>query len=78
MVTAAFLILVRNIRERYADRLNRIHCRRQATLTILLETMMGVLVTTTSVGAGAIGVTVLLLLDPKMRVLLIVGVRLMS
>jgi uncharacterized membrane protein YfcA len=35
--------------------------------------VMGVLVTTTSVGAGAIGVTVLLLLHPKMPAGRIVG-----
>jgi uncharacterized membrane protein YfcA len=73
MVTAAFLILSRNIRERYADRLNRIRRRGQAALTILLGTVMGVLVTTTSVGAGAIGVTILLLLHPKMPTGRVVG-----
>jgi uncharacterized membrane protein YfcA len=73
MVTAAFLILGRNIRERYADRLDRIGRRRQTVLTIILGMVMGVLVTTTSVGAGAIGVTVLLLLYPKMPASRVVG-----
>jgi uncharacterized protein len=73
MVTSASLILGRNIRERYADRLNRIDRRRQAQLTILLGLLMGVLVTTTSVGAGAIGVTVLLLLHPNMPAGRVVG-----
>ncbi len=41
--------------------------------TILLGLVMGVLVTSTSVGAGAIGVTVLLLLHPRMLIARIVG-----
>jgi uncharacterized protein len=66
VATAAFLIVGRSIRERYADRLGGIHGRKAALLTIVLGLIMGVLVTATSVGAGAIGVTVLLLLHPKM------------
>ncbi len=71
LATAAFLIAGKSIRERYAaarpDRLHdRLHARKTAVLTIALGLAMGVLVTATSVGAGAIGVTVLLLLHPKM------------
>ena len=40
---------------------------------MLLGLAMGVLVTSTSVGAGAIGVTVLLLLHPKMPIARIIG-----
>ena len=47
--------------------------RKVRLLTILLGLVMGVLVTATSVGAGAIGVTVLLMLHPKMPVARIVG-----
>jgi uncharacterized membrane protein YfcA len=42
-------------------------------LTILLGLSLGVLVTLTSVGAGAMGVTALLLLYPKMSIKKIVG-----
>jgi uncharacterized membrane protein YfcA len=42
-------------------------------VTIVLGAVMGVLVTITSVGAGAIGVTVLLLLHPKMPAARVVG-----
>jgi uncharacterized membrane protein YfcA len=40
---------------------------------IALGVIMGILVTATSVGAGAIGVTTLLLLHPKMSVARVVG-----
>jgi uncharacterized membrane protein YfcA len=73
LVTAAFLIFGRSVRERYAERLNALDRRKARLLTILLGAVMGVLVTTTSVGAGAIGVTVLLLLHPKMPVGRVVG-----
>ena len=42
-------------------------------LTVLLGAVMGVLVTLTSVGAGAIGVTVLLMLFPRLPAVRIVG-----
>jgi uncharacterized membrane protein YfcA len=47
---------------------------RQARIpTVLLGALLGVAVTMTSVGAGAIGVTVLLMLYPALRVAKIVG-----
>lgn len=46
---------------------------RAAGLTILLGAMLGVLVSLTSVGAGALGMTVLLILYPKMDVAKLVG-----
>jgi uncharacterized membrane protein YfcA len=73
LVTALFLITGRSIRTRYADRLNRLDPRTARLITVALGLTMGVLVTITSVGAGAIGVTVLLLLHPKMPVGRIVG-----
>jgi uncharacterized protein len=73
VVTAVFLILGRNIRDRYADRLRSLDLRQTRLLTILLGLVVGVLVTTTSVGAGAIGVTILLLLHPKMPAGRVVG-----
>ena len=44
-----------------------------ASLTILTGALLGVLVTVSSVGAGAIGVTVLLLLYPDLSMARIVG-----
>ena len=72
-VTALFLIAGRAVRERYASRLNGLNRRTADLSTILLGLVMGVLVTITSVGAGAIGVTVLLLLHPKMPTSRVVG-----
>jgi uncharacterized membrane protein YfcA len=47
--------------------------RNTKILTILLGLLLGVLVTLTSVGAGALGVTALLLLYPKMSIKKIIG-----
>jgi len=73
LVTALFLIAGRAIRSGYADRLSRLDPRTAGLFTVALGLIMGVLVTITSVGAGAIGVTVLLLLHPKMPAGRIVG-----
>lgn len=73
LVTSVFLIFGRSVRERYADRMQGLDRRAIWQLTILLGLVMGALVTATSVGAGAIGVTVLLLLHPKMPVARVVG-----
>jgi uncharacterized membrane protein YfcA len=73
LITALFLIAGRSIRTRYAHRLNRLDPRTVGLFTIALGLTMGVLVTITSVGAGAIGVTVLLLLHPKMPTGRVVG-----
>jgi uncharacterized membrane protein YfcA len=73
LITATFLIAGQRIRERYAARLLALEPRTVTLFTIALGLVMGVLVTTTSVGAGAIGVTVLLLLHPKMPVARVVG-----
>jgi uncharacterized protein len=65
LFTAAVLLGGRRIREHYADRLKGFDRGTTNMLTILLGLVMAVLVTTTSVGAGAIGVTVLLILHPE-------------
>ena len=73
LVTSIFLLSAKRIRDRYADRIGNLDPRTTRLLTVLLGLAMGVLVTSTSVGAGAIGVTVLLLLHPKMRIARIIG-----
>ena len=73
LLTSVFLLLGRNIRSRYADKVDKLDDRMISLLTVLLGLVMGVLVTTTSVGAGAIGVTVLLFLYPKLPASRIVG-----
>lgn len=73
LVTALFLLGGRAIRQRYEERLLKLDRRTSRALTIALGVVMGVLVTLTSVGAGAIGVTVLLILHPKMPAGRVVG-----
>ncbi|MFZ1923639.1 MAG: sulfite exporter TauE/SafE family protein [Xanthobacteraceae bacterium] len=73
LVTALFLIAGKSIRQRYAGRLDRLDRRTTGFFTIALGLVMGVLVTGTSIGAGAIGVTVLLILHPKMPAARVVG-----
>jgi hypothetical protein len=56
MVTAFLLIVGRKLRDRHAHRVSRLDPRKAAVITVLLGVVMGVLVTATSVGAGAMGV----------------------
>jgi hypothetical protein len=55
LATAVFLLAGRRIRENYAARLNVLDQRSRSFCTVVLGFVMGVLVTLTSVGAGAIG-----------------------
>lgn len=73
LLTSIVLLCAKTLRARFAERVSGFVDRRVCLLTILLGLAMGVLVSATSVGAGAIGVTVLLLLHPKMPVARIVG-----
>jgi uncharacterized protein len=73
LITAVFLIGGRALRDRYADRMGRLSGRTISLCTVALGLVMGFVVTATSVGAGAIGVTVLLFLHPKIRASRIVG-----
>jgi len=57
----------------YASRLGEMSPRRVTLLTILTGVALGVLVTVSSVGAGALGVTALILLYPKLPTVRIVG-----
>jgi hypothetical protein len=73
LLTAGFLFFAERIPARYSERLAKINERTLRALIIGLGMMMGTLVTLTSVGAGAIGVTVLLSLQPRMPVARVVG-----
>ena len=73
LITSAFLLLARQLHEHYAKRVDRLPDRSVRNLTVLLGVVMGALVTLTSVGAGAIGVTVLLFLHPKIPIARVVG-----
>jgi uncharacterized protein len=73
LITAVFLIVGGTLRQRYGELLSGLDRSTSRTLTVVLGVVMGVLVTITSVGAGAIGVTVLLFLHPKMPTNRVVG-----
>ena len=73
IVTAATLIFRRWLVGRYAERLEALGEKRIGALTTATGAALGILVTLSSVGAGALGVTALLLLYPKTPVARIVG-----
>jgi len=72
-LTAASLIFRKAIMERYRGRLLEFDERATARATVLVGAALGVLVSISSVGAGAVGVTALLLLYPKLPMARIVG-----
>ena len=73
MVTSATLLFRAQIVSYLARRITTTNDRYVAVLTVITGVVLGVLVTTTSVGAGAIGVTALLVLYPRLHTLRIVG-----
>jgi uncharacterized protein len=73
LLTAAALIARNKISRIYAPRIGSLNDRLIARLTIAMGAMLGVLVTFSSVGAGAIGVTALVLLYPRLSTARIVG-----
>jgi uncharacterized membrane protein YfcA len=73
ILTAITLIFRAWLLRTVAATLDRLEDRQIAALTVLLGAVLGVLVSISSVGAGAIGVTVLLMLYPKLPTVRIVG-----
>ena len=57
----------------YRARVEALDVRHTAVSTVLVGALLGVLVTISSVGAGALGVTALLLLYPRLPMAIIVG-----
>jgi hypothetical protein len=72
-LTAASLIFRRTILESLRWRLERLDDRTIARATVVVGAMLGLLVSISSVGAGAVGVTALLLLYPQLPMARIVG-----
>jgi len=72
-LTAVTLVFRAKLVARYAARIGALPAGRVATLTVLVGAVLGVLVSVTSVGAGALGVTALILLYPQMPAARIVG-----
>jgi uncharacterized protein len=73
LITSVALMYRHRLIAMGADRLSEYSPRSPVPLTILTGAVLGVLVTISSVGAGAIGVTVLLLLYPGLPMARIVG-----
>ncbi|HUN44964.1 MAG TPA: sulfite exporter TauE/SafE family protein [Stellaceae bacterium] len=72
-VTALTLIFRRRILSLYGSRVGELDPRRTRQATVAMGALLGVLVSISSVGAGAIGVTGLILLYPRMSTARIVG-----
>ena len=73
LLTACVLIFRRAILNNYAARVGQLGPRRTTLFTVAFGAILGVLVSVSSVGAGAIGVTALLLLYPHLPMRRIVG-----
>jgi uncharacterized membrane protein YfcA len=73
IATAAALLMRRRLLASYSQRVGVLSNERTRTYTILTGVALGVLVTVSSVGAGALGVTALLLLYPELPVVRIAG-----
>jgi uncharacterized protein len=73
LLTATSLIFRRSILDRYRARMERVSAATTTIATVLTGASLGVLVSISSVGAGAVGVTALLLLYPRLPMATIVG-----
>lgn len=73
LLTAVALIFRKFMLERLAPTMEALSDRRQAALTVALGLFLGVFVSISSVGAGAIGVTVLLTIYPRAQLIRVVG-----
>ena len=73
LLTAASLIFRKAIMERYRRRSQQFAPLTTARATVLVGAVLGVLVSISSVGAGAVGVTALLLLYPQLPMARIVA-----
>jgi uncharacterized membrane protein YfcA len=73
MLTAGSLIFRKTVMKSLGWRVERLDARSIARATVLVGAVLGVLVSISSVGAGAVGVTALLLLYPQLPIARIVG-----
>src|SRR5579885_906806 len=73
LATAAALVFRNQLIGWYGRRVGELGDRRTASLTILTGAVLGVLVSISSVGAGALGATILILLYPRLPMAEIVG-----
>src|SRR6059058_1555985 len=73
ILTGTSLIFRKAIMDRYRRRMERLGASTTDNATVLVGVALGVLVSISSVGAGAVGVTALLLLYPRLPMASIVG-----
>jgi len=73
LLTAVSLIFRKSILDRYRTRMERVEEPTIVIATVVTGALLGVLVSISSVGAGAVGVTALLLLYPRLPMASIVG-----
>ncbi len=73
ILTAIAILFRRMILKYFAERVGDLEPGRRTLSTVVLGAVLGVLVSLSSVGAGAIGVTVLLVLYPKLPAAKLVG-----
>jgi uncharacterized membrane protein YfcA len=73
LLTATSLIFRKTILDRYRSRMERVDEKTITVATVVTGVVLGVLVSISSVGAGAVGVTVLLLLYPRLPMANIIG-----
>jgi uncharacterized membrane protein YfcA len=72
-LTALALIFRNAIMNRYRRQFDRLSSANTSRLTVLVGAVLGVIVSISSVGAGAVGVTALLLLYPRLPMARIIG-----
>jgi uncharacterized protein len=72
-LTAGSLIFRKTILELFRERFERLEAATIARATVIVGIALGVLVSISSVGAGAVGVTALLILYPRLPMARIVG-----
>jgi uncharacterized protein len=72
-ITALTLVFRENIVARYSARVGALPPERIAALTVGVGAVLGIVVSISSVGAGAIGVTALIVLYPRLPTARIVG-----
>lgn len=73
LIITSFSVLFRNQLAAFSKREHLINATWTPYLTVILGVVLGFLVTLTSVGAGALGVTALLIIYPKRPITTIVG-----
>ena len=73
LLTAAALIFRRQLLDIYSARVGELGPRATTALTVAVGALLGALVSVSSIGAGAVGVTGLLLLYPRLPTVQVVG-----